>query len=81
MCMRWGNFHSNYEQRITPKLAGGMVKHWFNYKVSSRSLDGEGAEVKKLEQFVLDAYTYTEAETRMTKSASTKAFGRLKSPN
>ena len=43
-----------------------MVKHWFNCKVSSRSLDGEGAEVKKLEQFVLDAYTYTEAETRMT---------------
>ena len=42
-----------------------MVKHWFNCKVSSRSLDGEGAEVKKLEQFVLDAYTYTEAETRM----------------
>ena len=43
-----------------------MVKHWFNSKVSSRSLAGEGAEVKKLEQFVLDAYTYTEAETRMT---------------
>ena len=36
-----------------------MVKHWFNCKVSSRSLDSEGAEVKKLEQFVLDAYTYT----------------------
>ena len=43
-----------------------MVKHWFNCKVSSRSLDSEGAEVKKVEQFVLDAYTYTEAETRMT---------------
>ena len=43
-----------------------MVKHWFNCKVSSRSLDSEGAEVKKMEQFVLDAYTYTEAETRMT---------------
>ena len=27
--------------------------------------DSEGAEVKKTEQFVLDAYTYTEAETRM----------------
>ena len=25
----------------------------------------EGSEVKKTEQFVLDAYTYTEAETRM----------------
>ena len=43
-----------------------MVKHWFNCKVSSRTLDSEGAEVKKVEQFVLDAYTYTEAETRMT---------------
>ena len=27
--------------------------------------DSEGSEVKKTEQFVLDAYTYTEAETRM----------------
>ena len=27
--------------------------------------DSEGSEVKKTEQFVLDAYTYTESETRM----------------
>ena len=27
--------------------------------------DSEGSEVKKTEQFVLDAFTYTEAETRM----------------
>ena len=27
--------------------------------------DSEGSEVKKTEQFILDAYTYTEAETRM----------------
>ena len=27
--------------------------------------DSEGTETKKTEQFVLDAYTYTEAETRM----------------
>ena len=27
--------------------------------------DSEGNETKKTEQFVLDAYTYTEAETRM----------------
>lgn len=27
--------------------------------------DSEGSEVRKTEQFVLDAYTYTEAETRM----------------
>ncbi|MDA0728901.1 MAG: DUF4494 family protein [Bacteroidetes bacterium] len=43
-----------------------MVKHWFNCKVSYRALDSEGGEIKKVEQFVLDAYTYTEAETRMT---------------
>ena len=27
--------------------------------------DSEGSEVRKTEQFVLDAFTYTEAETRM----------------
>ncbi len=27
--------------------------------------DSEGSDVKKTEQFLLDAYTYTEAETRM----------------
>lgn len=42
-----------------------MKKHWFNCKVSYIKPDSEGSEVKKTEQFVLDAYTYTEAETRM----------------
>ena len=42
-----------------------MKKHWFNCKVSYMKPDTEGSEVKKIEQFVLDAYTYTEAETRM----------------
>ena len=42
-----------------------MKKHWFNCKVSYLKPEAEGSEVKKTEQFVLDAYTYTEAETRM----------------
>lgn len=42
-----------------------MKKHWFNCKVGYMKPDSEGSEVKKTEQFVLDAYTYTEAETRM----------------
>ncbi|PCJ82324.1 MAG: hypothetical protein COA49_02155 [Bacteroidetes bacterium] len=42
-----------------------MKKHWFNCKVSYMKPDTEGNDVKKTEQFVLDAYTYTEAETRM----------------
>ena len=42
-----------------------MKKHWFNCKVSYMKPDSEGTEAKKTEQFVLDAYTYTEAETRM----------------
>ena len=41
-----------------------MVKHCSRSQFAF--LDSEGAEVKKVEQFVLDAYTYTEAETRMT---------------
>jgi len=44
---------------------GPMKKHWFNCKVSYLKPDSEGSEVKKTEQFVLDAYTYTESETRM----------------
>ncbi len=42
-----------------------MKKHWFNCKVSYMKLNPEGTEGKKNEQFILDAYTYTEAETRM----------------
>jgi len=42
-----------------------MKKHWFNCKVSYMKPNSEGSETKKTEQFVLDAYTYTEAETRM----------------
>jgi hypothetical protein len=44
----------------------GMTKHWFTCKVKYTRLDSEGAEVKATESFVLDAFNYTEAETRMT---------------
>ena len=67
MCMRCGQFSQPLgEQRITPKLASRHGETLVQLQGEPRSLDGEGAEVKKLEQFVLDAHTYTEAETRMT---------------
>ena len=34
--------------------------------------DSEGSEVRKTEQFVLDAFTYTEAETRMVEIIDNK---------
>tara|TARA_B100000768_G_scaffold166123_1_gene169219 strand:+ start:851 stop:1396 length:546 start_codon:yes stop_codon:yes gene_type:complete len=43
-----------------------MTKHWFTCKVKYVRHDNEGAEIKATESFVLDAYNYTEAETRMT---------------
>lgn len=43
-----------------------MTKHWFTCKVKYTRLDSEGAEIKATEAFVLDAFNYTEAETRMT---------------
>ena len=43
-----------------------MTKHWFTCKVKYVRHDAEGAEVKATESFVLDAYNYTEAESRMT---------------
>ena len=36
--------------------------------------DSEGSEVRKTEQFVLDAYTYTEAETRMVELLEIKGI-------
>jgi hypothetical protein len=43
-----------------------MTKHWFTCKVKYTRHDSEGAEIKATEAFVLDAFNYTEAETRMT---------------
>lgn len=43
-----------------------MTKHWFTCKVKYVRHDAEGAEIKATESFVLDAFNYTEAETRMT---------------
>jgi len=36
--------------------------------------DSEGSEVRKTEHFVLDAYTYTEAETRMVELLEIKGI-------
>ncbi|MCH2200081.1 MAG: DUF4494 domain-containing protein [Flavobacteriales bacterium] len=43
-----------------------MTKHWFTCKVRYVKEDQHGNEGKVTEQFLLDAYNYTEAETRMT---------------
>ncbi len=43
-----------------------MTKHWFTCKVKYVRHDVEGGEVKATESFVLDAFNYTEAESRMT---------------
>ena len=43
-----------------------MTKHWFTCKVKYVRHDAEGAEIKATESFVLDAFNYTEAESRMT---------------
>jgi hypothetical protein len=42
-----------------------MNKSWFNIKVKYSKPDEDGAEQKVTEEYLLDAYTYTEAETRM----------------
>ncbi|MDA0882264.1 MAG: DUF4494 domain-containing protein [Bacteroidetes bacterium] len=43
-----------------------MTKNWFTCKVRYVKLDESGKEGKVTDQFLLDAYTYTEAEARMT---------------
>jgi len=43
-----------------------MTKHWFTCKVKRVREDGEGNETKVTDLHVLDAYNYTEAETRIT---------------
>lgn len=43
-----------------------MTKHWFTCKVRSVREDDQGNESKVTDLHVLDAYNYTEAETRMT---------------
>lgn len=37
-------------------------KHWFSCKVRYQTLDESGQETKASDDYVLDAYTYTEAE-------------------
>ena len=43
-----------------------MRKHWFTCRVSYQKLSEEGAESKVTESYLVDAYTYTEAEARIT---------------
>lgn len=42
-----------------------MTKHWFTCKVRYVKDDANGGETKVTEQYLLDAYNYTEAESRM----------------
>ncbi|MCB0761817.1 MAG: DUF4494 domain-containing protein [Flavobacteriales bacterium] len=42
-----------------------MNKHWFTCRVSYRKLDETGHEVKAVSSYLVDAYTYTEAEARI----------------
>ena len=44
-----------------------MTKHWFTCRVRYVKQDENGKEGKVTEQFLLDAYNYTEAEARMTR--------------
>ncbi|MGB0423691.1 MAG: DUF4494 domain-containing protein [Flavobacteriales bacterium] len=44
-----------------------MTKHWFTCRVRYIKQDENGKEGKVTEQFLLDAYNYTEAEARMTR--------------
>lgn len=43
-----------------------MRKHWFTCRVAYQKLSEEGAETKVTESYLVDAYTYTEAEARIT---------------
>ena len=43
-----------------------MNKYWFTCKVRYMRIDGSGDERKVTEQYLLDAYNYTEAETRIS---------------
>ena len=58
--------HVSNRRSTGRKYFYGMTKHWFTCKVKYVRHDAEGAEVKATESFVLDAYNYTEAESRMT---------------
>jgi len=42
-----------------------MNKHWFTCRVRYQKLDVEGKEVKMIESYLVDAFTYTEAEARI----------------
>ncbi len=43
-----------------------MIKSWFTCRISFQKLDESGHEIKATESYLVDAYTYTEAEARIT---------------
>lgn len=43
-----------------------MRKHWFTCRVAYQKLSETGAESKVTESYLVDSYTYTEAEARIT---------------
>ena len=40
-------------------------KNWFTCRIRYQKLDESGKEVKATESYLLDAYSFTEAETRI----------------
>ncbi|MFT5185738.1 MAG: hypothetical protein ACI84C_002887 [Flavobacteriales bacterium] len=42
-----------------------MLKSWFTCRISYRKMDETGHEVKAVSSYLVDAYTYTEAEARI----------------
>ena len=42
-----------------------MLKSWFTCRISYRKMDDTGHEVKAVSSYLVDAYTYTEAEARI----------------
>lgn len=52
-----------------------MEKIWYSCKCRYVKLNDEGREQKVTEEFLLDAYNYTEAEARMTRLISDMGLG------
>ncbi|NNE55518.1 MAG: DUF4494 domain-containing protein, partial [Flavobacteriales bacterium] len=52
-----------------------MRKNWFTCRVSYQRLSESGAETKVTESYLCDAYTYTEAEGRITMRMNEQVSG------
>lgn len=44
-----------------------MTANWFEGKIKHMAVDENGREIKKIDAYLLDAMSYTEAETRLMK--------------